>query len=245
MQSGDLTDSPCQPGHCIWRSLVHTVDTGREKVNTYGSRHLNVRVYTGDKAGEDTHHVSYLSFHVSLLFLSQPAWSKAKQKRATLFFPRCDNKLHTEVTVWVVEMFVWCLLICLNITELGTLEAVLISVKAQMLALSLPPHRWGFKIVIWTERLRCGKMLRATAWGGGGGIEVMDAEKLSGWQEREEAIWAFWDCVRVHLQIGWQQQRGHVVRVDLASCSRARGGHPHCPWSHLPSTSPDCLARSL
>lgn len=64
-------------------------------------------------------------------------------------------------------------------------------------------------------------MLCATA---GGGVGVMDAEKLSGWQEREEAIWAFWDCVRVHLQIGWQQQRGHVVRVDLASCSRARGG---------------------
>lgn len=61
-------------------------------------------------------------------------------------------------------------------------------------------------------------------WGWGAVIEVMDAEKLSGWQEREEAIWAFWDCVRVHLQIGWQQQRGHVVRVDLASCTRARGG---------------------
>lgn len=74
-------------------------------------------------------------------------------------------------------------------------------------------------------------------WGWGAVVEVMDAEKLSGWQEREEAIWAFWDCVRVHLQIGWQQQRGHVVRVDLASCSRARAGHPHKPLLPLIASS--------
>lgn len=75
--------------------------------------------------------------------------------------------------------------------------------------------------VHYPEGLHREKMLCVTAVGGG--VRVMDAEKLSGWQEREETIWAFWDCVRVHLQIGWQQQRGHVVRVDVASCSRARG----------------------
>lgn len=162
------------------------------------------------------------------------------------FSPCCDNKLHTEVTVWAVEMFMCDNLLKYHRTWYSGSSLDLC--KGTNVRTEPPPAWMRFQDRYLDGKAAFWEDASCHCWGWGAVVEVMDAEKLSGWQEREEAIWAFWDCVRVHLQIGWQQQRGHVVRVDLASCSRARAGHPHnpyCPRSHLPSTTPDCLVRSI
>lgn len=115
MQSGDLPDSLCQPGHCIWRSLVLTLDGGREKVNAYGSEHLNAHFYTGDETEEDVCCLSHLNFSccgfvaasAALMLLNTKKIDLKKKNRFTLktatsmcaskqnvsFPPHSDNKL--------------------------------------------------------------------------------------------------------------------------------------------------------
>lgn len=156
MQSGDLPDSLCQPGHCIWRSLVLTLDAGREKVNTYGSGHLNAHVYTGDKAEEDICRVSYLKFSYVSLCLARPTWCSWQPHKETLGPEKLMQFTAKQKHLWK-----------------GT------NVRTE------PPPAW----MRFQDRYLDGKAAfwedaSCHCWGWGAVVEVMDAEKLSGWQER-------------------------------------------------------------
>lgn len=52
----------------------------------------------------------------------------------------------------------------------------------------------------------------------------MDAEKLRGCQKTEATIWAFWDCVAVHLQVRWQELKEHVVSSRCRLPAQGREG---------------------